>query len=200
MSYELIILLVLPIALALPIYLLGRTNASLAKWLTTAIIGFTTLYSFWLWIVHFAFSGPNYDPTNSEAGFKMLFKIDWIPNAGIKFAVGVDGLSMPLVVLTQVVFIVSVVSSFYIKDQEGSYYALVLVLLSAVTGTFIALDLLLFYIAWELVLVPMFFMIHIWGGDNRKYAAIKFFIYTALASLVMLIGLFYIYIEGGNNF
>lgn len=200
MNYELIILMVLPIALSLPIYLLGRKNASLAKWLTTATIGVTTLYSIWLWIVHFAYSGPKYDPTDSTAGFKMFYQTDWIPSANISFAVGVDGLSMPLVVLTQIVFLVSVVSSFYIKDQEASYYALVLVLLSAVIGTFVALDLLLFYIAWELVLVPMFFMIHIWGGDNRKYAAIKFFIYTHLASLVMLIGLFYIYIEGGSSF
>ncbi|MHA2030721.1 MAG: complex I subunit 4 family protein [Candidatus Kariarchaeaceae archaeon] len=200
MNYELIILLVLPIALALPIYLLGRKNASLAKWLATATIGFTTLYSIWLWIVHFAFSESAYDLTNNEAGFKMLVKEDWIPSANISFAVGVDGLSMPLVILTQIVFLVSVVSSFYVKDQEASYYALILVLLSAVIGTFVALDLLLFYIAWELVLVPMFFLIHIWGGDNRKYAAIKFFIYTHLASLVMLIGLFYIYIEGGSTF
>ncbi|OLS25777.1 MAG: F(420)H(2) dehydrogenase subunit M [Candidatus Heimdallarchaeota archaeon LC_2] len=200
MNYELIILMVLPIALALPMYMVGRKNTSLAKWLTTLIIGSTTFYSMWLWVKHFAGNAIIYNSDDGEAGFKMLYKAEWIPDLGVKFAVGADGLSMPLIVLTQVVFLVSVVSSFYVKDQEATYYALILVLNSAVIGTFVALDLLLFYIAWELVLVPMFFLIHIWGGDNRKYAAIKFFIYTHLASLVMLIGLFYIYIEGGSTF
>jgi NADH-quinone oxidoreductase subunit M len=191
--------MVLPIAMALPVYILGRLNPSFAKWLTTIIVGFTTIYSIVLWIQEFT-TEIAYKSNDPEAGFVFLQKWEWIPDAHIYFAVGVDGLSMPLLVLTQVVFLVSVVSSFYIHEQEASYYSLVLILLSGVVGTFVALDLLLFYIAWELVLVPMFFLVHIWGGPDRKYAAIKFFIYTHLASLVMLIGLFYIYIEGGSTF
>ncbi|MHA2249352.1 MAG: complex I subunit 4 family protein [Candidatus Kariarchaeaceae archaeon] len=200
---ELLILFVAPIALALPVYLLGRYKPSLAKWSTVGIVSLTTLYSILLWLQHFV-SYEDRVAARSADGFILQLSegtpIEWVPEAGITFALGVDGLSMPLLVLTQVVFLVSVISSFFIKDQEGTYYAMILVLLTGITGTFVALDLFLFYVAWELVLVPMFFLIHIWGGSNRKYAAIKFFIYTHLASLVMLIGLFILYIEGGETF
>ena len=183
--------------MSLFVYLLGRSNPSLAKWTTTGIISVTTLFSLWLWIKYFI---PGDRMKAATDGFLLHVKVNWIPSLGISFALGVDGLSMPLVILTQVVFLVSVVSSFYIKDQEGVYYALILVLLSGIIGTFIALDLFLFYIAWELVLVPMFILILIWGGPKRRYAAIKFFIYTHLASLVMLIGLFVIFINAGETF
>lgn len=178
--------------MSLFVYLLGRSNPNLAKWTTTGVISITTIFSLWLWFEHFL---PGDRMSAATDGFLLQMKTDWIPSLGISFSLGVDGLSMPLVVLTQVVFLVSVVSSFYIKDQEGVYYALLLVLLSGIIGTFIALDLFLFYIAWELVLVPMFILILLWGGPDRKYAAIKFFIFTHLASLVMLIGLFVIYIN-----
>ena len=195
MSLELIWLMILPIALSPFIYLLTRWNKSWGKWTTAGIITGTTIYSIILWFQNFTGSGYRDKATD---GFLLQYKHTWIPGAKIYFAVGVDGLSMPLLVLTQVVFLVSVYSSFYVHDQEASYYSLLLILLSGVVGTFVALDLLLFYIAWELVLVPMFFLIHIWGGPDRKYAAIKFFIYTHLASLVMLIGLFYLYIGAGT--
>jgi NADH-quinone oxidoreductase subunit M len=167
----------------------------MTKWVTTGIVGLTTLYSIILWIDNFT----DYKDRQTENGFLLHFKKTWVADANINLSMGVDGLSMPLLILTQVVFLVSVVSSFYIKEQEGTYYAMVLVLLTGVTGTFVALDLFLFYIFWELVLVPMFFLIHMWGGPNRKYSAMKFFIYTHLASLVMLIGLFFLYIEGGST-
>ena len=194
MNYELIILLVLPIFASIFIYLLGRKNPNTAKWGTVLISLGLTIYSFILWFLQISNKVPR--GTGIDRGFYYIVNVDWVSSVGIHFALGVDGLSLPLLLLTEVVFLVSIVSSFYIHEQEASFYAMVLVLLSGVTGTFIALDMFLFYIAWELVLVPMFFMIHIWGGDNRRYAAIKFFIYTHLASLVMLIGLFFIYING----
>ncbi|MDH5400978.1 MAG: NADH-quinone oxidoreductase subunit M [Candidatus Heimdallarchaeota archaeon] len=190
---ELLYLLLIPISLALPTYLVGRWKPEFAKYLATLTILVTTIYNFILWFADFT------NPSTNYGSFMYNYTKSWVPSVGIYFSVGVDGLSMPLLVLTQLVFLVSVVSSYYIKDQQGTYYALLLVLLTGVTGTFIALDLFLFYIFWELVLVPMFFMIHIWGGPNRKYAAIKFFIFTHLASLVMLIGLFYIYLEAYRN-
>ncbi len=197
---ELIILFIAPIALALPVYLIGRRNPSSAKWLTTGIVSLTTLYSIVLWIQYFTSHSKRKENTSADGFILQVSKepIEWVPGADITFSLGVDGLSMPLLVLTQVVFLVSIVSSFYIKDQEATYYSMMLVLLTGITGTFVAIDLFLFYVAWELVLVPMFFLIHIWGGENRKYAAIKFFIYTHLASLVMLIGIFLLYLEGGT--
>ncbi len=197
MNWDLNILLLLPIALAMPVYLMDKKKSGLGKWLTTIVISFTTAYSIFLWFTNFVGADRL---ANSERGFLLHFRVNWIDSIGISYALGVDGLSMPLVVLTQIVFLVSVISSFYIDNDEGVYYALLLVLLSGVMGTFVALDLFLFYIAWELVLIPMFFMIRLWGGPNRKYASIKFFIYTHLASLVMLIGLFVIYLNGGQTF
>ena len=190
---DLLLLLLAPLVLSLPIYLTGKKmGPENAKWGTVVIISLSTLYTLILWLRRFI----NLDPSEFSDGFLYHFKADWVPSIGMVFSVGVDGLSMPLLLLTQFVFLISVISSFYIKEQEPTYYAMILVLLSGVIGTFIALDMFLFYIAWELVLVPMFFIIHIWGGANRKYAAIKFFIYTHLASLVMLIGLFIIYLNG----
>ncbi|MCH8906033.1 MAG: hypothetical protein IH840_03005, partial [Candidatus Heimdallarchaeota archaeon] len=133
----LLILLLSPIILALPVYILGRSNPSIAKWSTTGIVLLTSVYSFYLWFFNFIgrniYSGVSGDKVD---GFVMHYKTDWIAEAGISFSVGVDGLSMPLLVLTQVVFLVSIVSSYFIKDQEATYYALLLVLLSGIVGTF----------------------------------------------------------------
>ncbi|MCY3410855.1 MAG: NADH-quinone oxidoreductase subunit M [Candidatus Heimdallarchaeota archaeon] len=197
-DWALSLLLLLPIISSIFVYLLDKRNLIKAKFLATGIITATTIFSIVLWFTEFVPSDRLARAADSD-GFLLHFQADWIPSVGITYAVGVDGLSMPLVVLTQVVFLVSVISSFYVHEDEGAYYSLLLVLLSGVMGTFIALDLFLFYIAWELVLIPMFFLIRQWGGPNRKYASIKFFIYTHLASLVMLIGLFMLYLNVDAN-
>jgi len=181
-NWELIILLFTPIILALPVYLIGKfLNVKAAKFSALGVVILTTSYSLFLWLTTFLKHEDHAAGTSISAieeTFHFHFKVPWIESVGISFAMGVDGLSMPLVVLTQVIFLLAIISSFYIKKDEAVYYALVLLLLSAVTGTFVSLDLFLFYIFWELVLIPMFILIHIWGGPERRYAAIKFFIYT----------------------
>src|SRR5581483_4720852 len=125
-------------------------------------------------------------------GFTTLaFRIEenypWIAAVGARYHVGVDGISLWLVILTTLLMPISVLSSWTaITKRQPTYYALMLLLESAMIGVFVSLDLLLFYLFFEASLVPMFFLIGVWGGERRIYAAVKFFIYTAVGSLLML--------------
>lgn len=122
-------------------------------------------------------------------------RYDWIPSLGATYHVGLDGLSAPMFFLTALIFPLVVVFSWDIQHRARLYFTLFLLLETAVLGVFVSLDYLLFYIFWEFVLLPMFFIIAIWGGENRRYAAIKFLLYTFLASLVMLLGFMALYFE-----
>src|SRR5206468_10065073 len=114
----------------------------------------------------------------------------WIPSWGIRYTVGVDGISLFMVLLTTFLVPLSVLGSYtYIATRERGFYALLLVLTTGMIGVFVSLDLFLFYVMWEVMLIPMYFVIGVWGGENRLYAAIKFFIYTFLGSLLMLVAI-----------
>ncbi|MGQ0813978.1 MAG: complex I subunit 4 family protein [Gemmatimonadota bacterium] len=120
----------------------------------------------------------------------------WIPQWGISYRVGVDGISMLLVLLTTFLWPLTILGSFrYIARREKAFYAMMLLLLTGVIGVFVAADLFLFFMFWEIMLVPMYFIIGIWGGERRVYAAIKFFLYTALGSLLMLVGILYLFFK-----
>jgi len=123
-------------------------------------------------------------------GFQFTERLDWIPMFGIQYAVGVDGLSMILVVLTTTLTWISILASFSpIQNRVKEYMISFLILEVGMTGVFVAMDLFLFYIFWELVLVPMYLIIGIWGGKNRIYATIKFVLYTLVGSLLMLVAI-----------
>ncbi len=125
--------------------------------------------------------------------------VPWIPSAGISYALGVDGISIWLVLLTTLITPISVLSSWSaIEDRIKEYYASMLLLETAMLGVFMALDLFLFYIFWEFTLVPMYFLIGIWGGPRRLYAAIKFFLYTMAGSLLMLLAILWLGIQAGS--
>jgi len=127
-------------------------------------------------------------------------KFLWISYFNIHYHVGVDMLSLLMVLLTNLTISVSVLSSFnYIKKDIKKYYAWLLVLSSSIIGVFVSLDAFLFYLFWEAMLIPMYFLIGIWGGENRIYATVKFFIYTMGASLIMLVGIIFTYINLKNN-
>ncbi len=118
----------------------------------------------------------------------------WIPGWGISYHVGVDGISLFLVLLTTLTMPLAVLGSWtYITRHERPYYALLLVLTTGMLGVFLALDLFVFYVFWEIMLIPMYFIIGVWGGPRRLYAAIKFFVYTFLGSLLMLVAILTIY-------
>ncbi|NIT35397.1 MAG: NADH-quinone oxidoreductase subunit M [candidate division Zixibacteria bacterium] len=117
----------------------------------------------------------------------------WIPSVDIFYHLGVDGLSMPFIILTTLLSFLAAIASFSIKERVKEYFALYLLLETGMLGVFVALDLFLFYVFWEVMLVPMYFLIGIWGGEKREYAAIKFFLYTLLGSVVMLLGILALY-------
>jgi NADH-quinone oxidoreductase subunit M len=123
------------------------------------------------------------------AGFRFMEALDWIPAFGIQYKLGVDGLSVLMLILTTTLTWISILASFGpIRDRVKSYMISFLVLEIGMIGVFLALDLFLFYIFWEIVLVPMYLIIGIWGGANRIYATMKFVLYTLVGSLLMQIG------------
>ncbi len=143
---------------------------------------------------------------NQESSFQFVDKGAWIPAFNINYFVGVDGLSFPMVLLTALLCFLCVPASFGIKKGIKGYFAMFLLLETGMMGTFVALDFFLFYVFWELMLLPMYFLIGVWGGPRRIYAAIKFFIYTLVGSVLMLIVILVFYfntrdpVTGGHTF
>jgi NADH-quinone oxidoreductase subunit M len=129
-----------------------------------------------------------------QAGFQFTENAAWIPSIGANYALGIDGISFLLVILTTVLGAISILSSWNaIQIRVKEYYILFLLLQTGMLGVFMALDFFLFYVFWEVMLVPMYFLIGVWGSDRRLYAAIKFFLYTLAGSVVMLLGILAIY-------
>src|SRR5881275_887098 len=140
--------------------------------------------------IEFAVSVPLWWVFQPAGGMQLQLDVPWIPNWGIHYAVGVDGISLFMILLTTFLVPLSILGSYnYIATRERAFYALMLVLTSGMIGVFVALDLFLFYVMWDVMLIPMYFIIGVWGGQNRLYAAIKFFIYTFFGSLLMLVAI-----------
>ena len=128
------------------------------------------------------------------AGFQMASSVPWISGWGVSYAVGVDGISLFMVMLTTFTTPLAILGSYnYIHKQERAFYALMLLLETGVLGVFLSTDVFLFYVFFELTLVPMYFIVGVWGGERRIYAAVKFFLYTAFGSLLMLVAILYLY-------
>jgi NADH-quinone oxidoreductase subunit M len=150
-------------------------------------------------LVEFALSVPLWWAFVPDGGMQFLADYAWIAPWGIRYTVGIDGISLFLVLLTTFLMPLSVLGSWsYITKGERGFYALLLVLTTGMIGVFVALDLFLFYVMWEVMLIPMYFIIGVWGGENRLYAAIKFFIYTMFGSLLMLVAILVLYIHAGH--
>ena len=129
----------------------------------------------------------------ADTGWQAPIDIGWIPTWGVRFTLGVDGIALMMVLLTTFIMPLSVLGSWTsIRTKVRSYYALLLILTTGMLGVFLARDLFLFYVMWEVMLVPMYFIIGIWGGERRIYASLKFFIYTFLPSLLMLVAIIYL--------
>jgi NADH-quinone oxidoreductase subunit M len=129
-----------------------------------------------------------------EPGFQLKESVNWIPSIGARYEVGVDGLSFVLILLTTSIGAIAILSSWNaIHTRMKEYYILLLLLQTGMLGVFMALDFFLFYVFWEAMLVPMYFLIGVWGSDRRLYAAIKFFLYTLIGSVVMLLAILSIY-------
>lgn len=141
------------------------------------------------------------DPSPSATGYHSDYQFyeehAWISTLGINYIVGLDGISLPLFVLTTLLCTLSIIFSWDTEKRPKEYFGLMLILEVGVLGVFVSLDYFMFYVFWEVVLIPMYFMIGIWGGPRKDYAAIKFFIYTHVASLALLIAIMAMYFEAG---
>ena len=184
MTHILSIVTWLPALGAIIILVLFKKNqANLIKKFATAWFGLVFVASLLL---------MGYD--RARSGMQFLEDHQWIPVIGARYQMGADGVAVLLIVLTTLLGVISALSSWkYIEKREKEYYVLLLLLQTAVVGVFASMDLFLFYLFFEVSLVPMYFLIGIWGGENRLYAAIKFFLYTLVGSVVMLLGVLKMY-------
>jgi NADH-quinone oxidoreductase subunit M len=163
--------------------LFKKEQGNWIKKFTTAWFGLTFVASLFLF---------TYD--KAKGGMQFLEDLPWIPVIGARYQMGADGVAVLLIVLTTLLGVIAALSSWkYIEKREKEYYVLLLLLQTAVVGVFSSMDLFLFYLFFEVSLVPMYFLIGIWGGERRLYAAIKFFLYTLVGSVVMLLGVLKMY-------
>jgi NADH-quinone oxidoreductase subunit M len=178
------------------LFLVNKSNTRAIRVIATltAVVDFAV--SLWLW--------PNFDRAGSGAKmWQFTETYEWIPSLGVKYSLGIDGISLLLILMTTFMGIIAIVSSYTaIHHREKEYYALLLMLQTGMIGTFCALDFFLFYVFWEIMLVPMYFIIGIWGGARKLYAAIKFFLYTLAGSVLMLLSILALYFfnDGGIPF
>ncbi len=199
---SLTLLTFIPAAGAAIVALLPRDNPKLVRWFSILVTGIVLAIAVSLY--------PQFDRgivgIDQEATFQFVEKGAWIPAFNINYFVGVDGLSFPMVLLTALLCFLCIPASWGITKGVKGYHALFLLLETGMIGVFVALDFFLFYVFWEIMLLPMYFLIGIWGGPRRVYAAIKFFIYTLIGSLLMLIVMLVFYfnvrdpVTGANTF
>lgn len=183
-------IVLLPLVASLLIPVLPDKEGKRVRWyaLGVGIADFVLMcYVFW----------KHYDP--SIATFQLAEKYAWVPQLGINWAVSVDGISVPLVLLAGLVTTLAILSAWQVDRKPRLFYFLMLVLYSAQIGVFVAQDLILLFIMWEVELVPVYLLISIWGGPKRRYAATKFILYTALASIFILVAALAMGLYGGGN-
>lgn len=179
-----------PLIASLAIPILPDKQGKQIRWyaLGVGITDFVLMcYAFW----------QHYD--SNEASFQMVERYDWLPQLGLSWAVSVDGVSMPLVLLAGFVTTLSIFAAWQVDRKPRLFYFLMLVLYAAQIGVFVAQDLLLLFIAWEVELIPVYLLISIWGGQKRRYAATKFLLYTAASSVFILVAALALGFYGGGN-
>ncbi len=181
----------LPLAGALAIifgFRNGRPGA--IKIFATVVAGLDLVVSLPLWFL--------YRPDGPE--FQFVTRGEWIPSVGAQYFFGVDGFSVLLILLTTLLGLISIVSSYTaISERQKEYYVFLLLLQTGMLGVFCSLDFVLFYVFWEVMLVPMYFLIGVWGGPRKLYAAIKFFLYTLFGSVLMLVGILALYFYNSDG-
>ena len=180
-------IVLLPLLASFAIPVLPDKEGKTVRWYTlgVALVDFALMvYAFWY---HYDLNNP---------GFQLVENYAWVPQLGLNWSMAVDGLSMPLIVLTGLVTTLAIFAGWKVTKKPRLFYFLMLVMLSAQIGVFAAQDMLLFFMMWELELVPVYLLISIWGGEKRRYAATKFILYTALASVFILVSAFLMAFSG----
>ena len=200
-SWVLPTLLALPVAGALVIFLHGSAKRGEGSGgLDDAAAMFPRRITLFTFVLQFIVSlGLWWVVAPGETGWRAVVDLPWIQTWGISFAVGVDGISVMLVLLTTFIMPLVVLGGWTsVRTKVHSYHALMLILTTGMLGVFVARDLFLFYVMWEVMLVPMYFIVGIWGGARRLYAALKFFLFTMVGSLLMLVAILYLGIKAGD--
>jgi NADH-quinone oxidoreductase subunit M len=183
------LLIWVPIFGGLAVLALGNERARAARW-TSLLVSFVTML----------LCVPLYQRfSDTTAAMQFLENSAWIPTVDAQFHVGIDGISMPLILLTTFTTVLVVIAGWgSIEKRVSQYFAAFLILEGAMIGVFASLDAVLFYVFWEVMLIPMFLIIGVWGGQRRVYASIKFFLYTLIGSLLMLVALIYLHLQTGS--
>ena len=184
----------LPVLGMIVILAIPKSRTDLVKYIAVAFTLLVVVFA----VVSLVYYNPNAAGVNNWDTFQYKEKATWIDvdfpaqmigKIHIEYMLGVDGISFPMILLTALIGFVGALASFSVKKNEKGYYAMYLFLLTGMMGTFVALDMFLFFLFWEIMLFPMYFLIGIWGGERREYAAIKFFLYTFFGSIFILIAM-----------
>ena len=187
-------LIIIPLVGGLAAWPLGRKNAAVTRWISLAALSLDLVLLASLW------SASSSQVSLASGTWLIELNRPWIPQLGISLHLAVDGLSLMLVALTLFLGIVSVICSWTeIRGRVGFFHLNLLAILAGILGVFLSLDLFLFYFFWELMLVPMYFLISIWGHENRVYASLKFFIFTQAGGLLMLLSILGLYFIHGRS-
>jgi len=190
-GFDLSIVIWLPIIGGLLVLVAGKSSDETARRIALAFSIATLISSLPLYL--------KFD--SSIASYQFLEYREWISVFNINYSLGIDGISLPLILLTTLLTVVVVIAGWQvIQTRVAQYMAAFLFLEGLMIGVFCALDAILFYIFWEGMLIPMFLIIGVWGGENRVYAAIKFFLYTLIGSLLMLVAFLYLYNASNSSF
>jgi NADH-quinone oxidoreductase subunit M len=180
-------LIFIPLIGMVVVMALPKDNKPAIRWTATVFSGIPMIMTAWLtWDYFFNFSG-------SAAMAYVEGPFDWVPLLNVQYFLGADGISIPMLFLTGLLSCISIVASFGIQTRVKEYFAFFLLLETGMMGVFAALDFFLFYVFWEIMLVPMYFLIGVWGGPRKEYAAIKFFLYTLFGSIFMLVAILILY-------
>src|SRR5581483_8654157 len=191
-DHILTIILFTPLAGMVPLLFISGENKTAIRWWGNIVlfVGFLVSLPLVFWF-------PRETP---DQQFKFVEQHAWIPSIGATYHLGIDGISFLLIMLTTVLGFLAVLSSWTaIQERVKEYYAMFMLLQVGMLGVFMSLDFFLFYMFWEVMLVPMYFLIGVWGSDRRLYAAIKFFLYTLVGSVIMLLGILALYFKAGGG-
>jgi len=181
------VIVFLPLAGAALVALLGSKRPGAVRWTAAAVAAADLALVAWLTL--------RFD---TAGGMQFAEKFDWVPQVGITYHLAIDGMSLAMVVLSALLTLLAVVASWKTDKSPAMWFSMLLLLEVGMNGVFLAMDFVLFYVFWELVLVPMYFLIATWGGPRREYAAIKFFLYTLFGSVFMLVGIVALYLQTGT--
>lgn len=188
MDFPLLTVIVfLPLLGAAVVAALGDRRSAAGRWTAALIAGVDLGLVVWL-VAAFDVAG----------GVQFVEKASWVPQAGISYHLAVDGLSLSMLALSALLTLLAIVASWNTEKSPARWFSMLLLLEVGMNGVFLAMDFVLFYVFWELVLVPMYFLIATWGGPRRHYAAVKFFLYTLFGSVFMLVGIIALYLETGT--